>query len=106
MNGAQAAAYWRMPFRPVLSSRQLSEYVVLDVEASGIASQRFVEADVQVWAVAIPALRPCCWVVISLTAVDKLFLLHASASEPQIPVCLSSAQDFLNWLLQSLSDLK
>ena len=56
MNGAQAAAYWRMPFRPVLSSRQLSEYVVLDVEASGIASQGFVEADVQVWAVAIPAL--------------------------------------------------
>lgn len=43
----QAAAYWRMPFKPVLASRQLSEYVVLDVEPTGNTTNKFVAADIQ-----------------------------------------------------------
>ena len=51
--GAQAGTYWRYPYRPVMSSRQLVEFVVLDAEpvsASQSASRnsRFLLADVQV----------------------------------------------------------
>lgn len=46
---SQANAYWRQPFEPVLNSRQLVEFVVLDVDAdAGARSGRFMLADVQV----------------------------------------------------------
>lgn len=45
----QANAYWRCPYRPVLTSRQLVEFVVLDVEQVGpSSSSKYVLADVQV----------------------------------------------------------
>ena len=44
----QANAYWRHPFEPVLNSRQLVDFVVLDVDTAGAPSGRFVLADVQV----------------------------------------------------------
>ena len=44
----QANQYWRNPFRPVMGSRQLVEFVVLDVEPVGRATERMVQADVQV----------------------------------------------------------
>ena len=50
LNGAyheQGGAYWRMPFKPMLTSRQLTEYVVLDVEPSGHSNNKFVAADIQ-----------------------------------------------------------
>ena len=45
---SQANQYWRQPFTPVLNSRQLAEFVVLDVELAGPPTGRFVLADVQV----------------------------------------------------------
>jgi hypothetical protein len=56
---AQANTYWRYPYRPVLSSRQLVDFVVLDVEpvsSSQAASQnsRFLLADVQVRSFSLP----------------------------------------------------
>ena len=44
----QANQYWRQPFEPVLNSRQLVDFVVLDVEVTGQPDGRFVLADVQV----------------------------------------------------------
>ncbi len=44
----QANQYWRYPFRPVMGSRQLVEFVVLDVETVGRTTDRMVQADVQV----------------------------------------------------------
>ena len=44
----QANQFWRHPFRPVMGSRQLVEFVVLDVEPVGRATDRMVQADVQV----------------------------------------------------------
>lgn len=45
----QANAYWRCPYKPVLTNRQLVEFVVLDVEQVGPSSNsKFVLADVQV----------------------------------------------------------
>jgi nonsense-mediated mRNA decay protein 3 len=46
-----ASQYWRVPYRPLLSSRQLVEYVVLDIEHDrgvGSSSGKFALADVQV----------------------------------------------------------
>ena len=45
---AQAASYWRQPLRPVLSSKQLVEYVVLDIEDIGVHGSRMEGADVTV----------------------------------------------------------
>lgn len=45
---AQANQYWRQPFEPVLNSRQLVEFIVLDVDVAGQPSGRYVLADVQV----------------------------------------------------------
>jgi len=45
----QANTYWRYPYRPVLTNRQLVEFVVLDVEQVGPSTNsKFVLADVQV----------------------------------------------------------
>ncbi|MCJ1354287.1 MAG: hypothetical protein MMC33_004274 [Icmadophila ericetorum] len=44
----QANQYWRQPYEPVLNSRQLVEFVVLDVDAAGQPNGRYVLADVQV----------------------------------------------------------
>ena len=54
----QANQYWRHPFRPVMGGRQAVEFVVLDAEPLGPASDRFALADVQVF---LPAsnLHPC-----------------------------------------------
>jgi hypothetical protein len=53
----QANQYWRHPFRPVMGSRQLVEFVVLDAEPAGQASGRFALADVQAGAL----LPVCCF---------------------------------------------
>ena len=46
---SQANAYWRQPFEPALNSRQLVEFVVLDIDVdAGAPSGRFKLADVQV----------------------------------------------------------
>jgi len=45
---SQAEKYWRQPFVPVVNSRQLAEFVVLDVDVVGRPNGRFVLADVQV----------------------------------------------------------
>ena len=44
----QANQYWRQPVEPVVTSRQLVEFVVLDVEVTGQPDGRYVLADVQV----------------------------------------------------------
>ncbi len=44
----QANQYWRQPFEPVLNSRQLVEFVVLDADVAGPPNGRYVLADVQV----------------------------------------------------------
>ena len=41
-SNAQASQFWRHPFRPVMGSRQLVDFVVLDVEAVGRATDRMV----------------------------------------------------------------
>ncbi|KAF5190562.1 60S ribosomal export protein NMD3 [Thalictrum thalictroides] len=47
-----ADKYWRVPFKPLLSCKQLVEYIVLDVEPLGyelnVAGSRYALADVQV----------------------------------------------------------
>ncbi|CAL5219010.1 g766 [Coccomyxa viridis] len=43
-----ANQYWRQPFEPVLNSRQLVEFVVLDADVAGPPNGRYVLADVQV----------------------------------------------------------
>jgi hypothetical protein len=40
--------YWRNPFRPLATAKQLVEYVVLDIEPLGPASQKHALAEVQV----------------------------------------------------------
>ena len=45
---AQERQFQRHPFRAVMGSRQLVEYVVLDVEEAGTSTNRFALADVQV----------------------------------------------------------
>ena len=44
----QERQFQRHPFRAVLGSRQLVEYVVLDAEPAGTSTGRFALADVQV----------------------------------------------------------
>lgn len=40
--------YWRHPFRPLATAKQLVEYVVLDIQLLGPASQKHALAEVQV----------------------------------------------------------
>lgn len=40
--------YWRNPFRPMATAKQLVEYIVLDIETLGPASQKHSLAEVQV----------------------------------------------------------
>ena len=40
--------YWRNPFRPLATAKQLVEYVVLDIEPLGPESQKHALAEVQV----------------------------------------------------------
>lgn len=40
--------YWRNPFRPLATAKQLVEYVVLDIEPLGPTSQKHALAEVQV----------------------------------------------------------
>ncbi len=54
---SQAEKYWRQPFVPVVNSRQLAEFVVLDVDVVGRSSGRYVLADVQVCMTVITAMR-------------------------------------------------
>lgn len=51
---AQERQFQRHPFRAVMGSRQLVEYVVLDAEPAGPSTSRFALADVQV------AFTPSC----------------------------------------------
>ena len=44
----QAPMYWRNPFRPMATAKQLVEYIVLDIETLGPASQKHSLAEVQV----------------------------------------------------------
>ena len=61
---AQERQFQRHPFRAVLGSRQLVEYVVLDAEPSGPATARFALADVQVITLPSPwCVRPSPWCV-------------------------------------------
>ena len=46
----QAPMYWRNPFRPLATAKQLVEYVVLDIEPLGPESQKHALAEVQVCA--------------------------------------------------------
>ena len=41
-------AYWRMPFPALLSSTQLVEFIVLDVEPTGYVKGKYVQADITV----------------------------------------------------------
>jgi nonsense-mediated mRNA decay protein 3 len=43
-----ATAYWRCPYRPVLSAKQLCEFVVLDIEATGPPVGRYTPAEASV----------------------------------------------------------
>ena len=43
----QAGTYWRYNFKPMMRSKQLQSYVVLDVEPAGEPDKRFTIADVQ-----------------------------------------------------------
>jgi len=43
-----AAAFWKTPFSPLMTSRQLTEYTVLDVETTGETSGKFAAAEVTV----------------------------------------------------------
>ena len=54
---SQAEKYWRQPFVPVMNSRQLAEFVVLDVDVVGRPNGRYVLADVQVRMTHITAMR-------------------------------------------------
>lgn len=54
---SQAEKYWRQPFVPVVNSRQLAEFVVLDVDVVGRPNGRYVLADVQVRMTHITAMR-------------------------------------------------
>lgn len=44
----QAPAYWRLPYRPLLTSRQLVEFVILDIEPLGPTTNRWALAEAQV----------------------------------------------------------
>ena len=41
MADLQAGAYWRSPFRALMTSKQLIEYVVLDIEAADRITGRY-----------------------------------------------------------------
>lgn len=43
-----AATYWKMPFAPLMSSRQLVEFVVLDIELTGEEAGKYAMADATV----------------------------------------------------------
>eukprot|EP00200_Dunaliella_tertiolecta_P001812 CAMPEP_0202349826 /NCGR_PEP_ID=MMETSP1126-20121109/7151_1 /ASSEMBLY_ACC=CAM_ASM_000457 /TAXON_ID=3047 /ORGANISM="Dunaliella tertiolecta, Strain CCMP1320" /LENGTH=526 /DNA_ID=CAMNT_0048941691 /DNA_START=210 /DNA_END=1790 /DNA_ORIENTATION=+ len=43
-----ADVYWRMPYKAIASSKQLTEYVVLDIELEGPANGKFALAEAQV----------------------------------------------------------
>ncbi|GAB0498060.1 hypothetical protein MMPV_009400 [Pyropia vietnamensis] len=43
-----AAAFWKTPFSPIMTSRALTEYTVLDIETTGEATGRFAAAEVTV----------------------------------------------------------
>lgn len=43
-----AAAFWKTPFAPIMTSRALTEYTVLDIETTGEAAGRFAAAEVTV----------------------------------------------------------
>jgi len=43
-----AAVYWNNPFRAISSSRQLIEYIILDVTSTGISNGKYALAEVQV----------------------------------------------------------
>jgi hypothetical protein len=44
----QAGTFFHDPLRPMMNSKQLREYVVLDIEACGPSTNRLALADVQV----------------------------------------------------------
>ena len=53
--------YWRNPFRPMATAKQLVEYIVLDIETLGPASQKHSLAEVQVRCWRIMWLYSCSW---------------------------------------------
>ena len=48
LHALQAGTFFQTPFRPIMHSKQLREYVVLDIEATGSSTSRNALADVQV----------------------------------------------------------
>ena len=56
--------YWRNPFRPMATAKQLVEYIVLDIKTLGPASQKHSLAEVQV----------CCCIPLGCAVACQLWL--------------------------------
>ena len=94
--GMQGAAYWRLPFKPVLTSRQLTEYVVLDVEPTGTTTTKFVGADIQACTSPLPFIMHMDIEILNKTMIRAAGVLQRILPAGQRKVC-----SCLSWLWQS-----
>ena len=54
-------AYWRLPYKPLLTSRQMVEYVVLDIEPLGNQTKHYAMAEAQVAGARLARSSLCVW---------------------------------------------
>lgn len=88
----QANTYWRYPYRPVLTNRQLVEFVVLDVEQVGPpTNSKFVLADVQV-----------CFLSSQVRLLEWPQKVHSMAVPERTIHSLYSSFGLISWVLNCL----